>query len=129
MKTKAPKMTVTERRAVALCEAIRQACHYPAEIYPLTVEWIDSRTWGSNPRIMHRGEKCTNVSGCGYCKHSTALANALCHLGETEDARRAIARTAGVGVSRVQSVLAEHGWILEPTASGKRFDCYTIRRA
>ena len=128
MKTKIPKLTVTEKRAVALCDAIRDYCRDGGS-YPLTVEWIESRTWGSNPRIMHHGEKCTNVSGCGYCKHSTALADALRWLGESEDARHEIGRKAGAGVSSVQSALAAQGWILESVAGGKRFDCYTIRRA
>ena len=122
------KLTTTERRAVALCQSIRQACQNGGS-YPLTVEWVKSATWGSNPRIMHRGEKSTNVSGCGYCKHSTALADALCHLGETEEARHAIARTGGAGVSTVQARLKEYGWILEYVTAGKAFDCYTIRKA
>lgn len=123
-----PRLTVTERRAVALCEAIRNSCR-DGGTYPLTVEWVDSRTWGSNPRIMHRGEKCTNVSGCGYCKHSTALADALRWLGESEDARHEIGRQGGAGVSSVQRAIAAQGWVLESVAGREHFDCYTIRRA
>lgn len=128
MKTKAPKLTITERRAVNFCQSIRQACTEGGS-YSFTVEWIDSRTWGSNPRIMHHGGKCTNVSGCGYCKHSTALAEALRWLGNTEDEQHAIGRKGGCGVSSVKEALAAQGWILESVAGGKRFDCYTIRRA
>ncbi len=129
MKTieKAPKLTTTEKRAKALCESIRRNTENGGSD-SITVEWIDSRTWGSNPRIMHHGEKCTNVSGCGYCKHSTALAEALRWLGETEELRHAIGRKAGVGVSSVQSELAAQGWKLECVASGKKFDVYTIAR-
>lgn len=128
MKTKTPKLTTTEKRAVALCDSIRQSTRDGGN-YPVTVEWIESRTWGSNPRIMHHGGKCTNVSGCGYCKHSTALAEALRWLGETEDARHAIGRKAGVGVRAVVDELQAQGWILESAASGKSFDAYTIRKA
>lgn len=126
---KSPKLTVTERRSAALCADIRRACQDPSTRFPVTVEWIASRTWGLNPRIMHNGEKCTNISGCGYCKLSACLATALCSLGETEEHRQRIATTAGAGVPSVVAALKESGWILEAVASGKIFDCYTIRRA
>lgn len=118
------KMTVTEKRAAAFCEYIRKAGNHS-----FTVEWVKSATWGSNPRIMHHGEKVTSVSGCGYCKHSTALADALCGLGETEEQRHRIARTGGAGVSSTKAALAECGWILENVASGKSYDAYVIARA
>ena len=114
-------MTTTEKRANALCESIRRN-----DGGSVTVEWIKSATWGSNPRIMHDGEKCTNISGCGYCKHSAALASALCYLGTTEEERRSIARTLGAGVSSVRDALASLGWKLECVASGKSFDAYLL---
>jgi len=122
------KRTTTEKRAHAPCESIKPHRTEGAS-YPLTVEWIDSRTWGSNPRIMHNGEKTTNISGCGYCKHSACLASALSDLGATEDERHSIGRTGGAGVSSVQRALKDAGWILEGVAGGKKFDVYTIRRA
>jgi hypothetical protein len=120
MKTKS-KMTTTEKRAYALCESIRRN-----DGGSVTVEWIKSATWGSNPRIMHHGEKCTNISGSGYCKHSAALASALLYLGTTEEERRSIARTQGAGVSSVRDALAALGWKLECVASGNSFDAYTL---
>jgi hypothetical protein len=124
MSTTKSKITTTEKRANALCESIR---HNNGG--SVTVEWIKSATWGRNPRIMHHGEKCTNISGCGYCKHSAALASALCYLGTTEEERRSIARTQGVGVSSVLDALAALGWKLDCVESGKSFYAYTLSRA
>jgi hypothetical protein len=77
---------------------------------------------------MHHGGKCTNVSGCGYCKHSTALAEALRWLGDTEDQQHEIGRQGGAGVSSVRGALAAQGWVLEFIAGGKDYDVYSIRR-
>ena len=122
------KLTTTEKRAMALCETIKQSCQTPGNSHPLEVEWIKSATWGANPRILHRGEKVTNVSGCGYCKHSTALADALRFLGETEEEMHSIRRKGGAGVSSVISALRDCGWKLEPVAAGRNYDCYQISR-
>jgi hypothetical protein len=127
MKTKASKLTTTEKRAVALCESIRQTVTDGGS-YPVTVEWVDSRTWGSNPRILHHGEKVTNVSGCGYCKHSTALAEALRWLGSTEEEKHSIGRKGGAGVRAVVDALAECGWKLECVSSGKSWDAYHVSK-
>lgn len=44
----------------------------------ITVEWKKSRTWGSNPKAYtNYGFEGENISGCGYCKKSTATAQAL----------------------------------------------------
>ena len=116
-------MTTTEKRANALCESIR---HNGGG--NVTVEWIKSATWGRNPRIMHYGEKCTNISGCGYCKHSAALASALRYLGMTEEDRHSIDCTQGAGISRVRDALAAIGWNLDCVAFGKSFDAYALSR-
>ena len=122
--TKQPRLTTTEKRAQGLCDYLSRN-----DGGTITVEWIASRTWGSNPRVMHNGEKCTNISGCGYCKHSACLASALCYLGENEEQRRAIARTQGVGVSSVRDALTAIGWKMECVTSGKSYDVYTLSRA
>lgn len=119
------KLTTTEKRAAAYCQALKTSGGGP-----VIVDWAKSATWGHNPRIFdHHGEKTTNVSGCGYCKHSTALADCLRFLGETPEEQRAIHRKGGAGVSAVVSALAEIGWTLTPTASGKGFDAYTLTRS
>jgi hypothetical protein len=117
------KLTKRETRAAALCESIRRN-----DGGSVTVEWVNSRTWGSNPRILHHGEPVTDVSGCGYCKHSTALADALRFLPETEEGQAKVHRTGGAGVSSVIAALAAQGWTLAPVASGKGFDAYTLAR-
>ena len=86
------KLTTTEKRAQAFCDDIRK---YGSARFD--VEWIRSATWGANPRIMYGRDKLTNVSGCGYCKHSQALADCLRFLGDSPDAISAIWRTGGCG--------------------------------
>lgn len=122
------KLTTTEKRAKALCEAIKDTTNNGGS-FPITIDWIKSATWGSNPRIMHNGKKTTNVSGCGYCKHSTALAEALRFLGEDDATMRDIWTKGGCGVSAVQESLKNAGFVLEAVATGALFDAYTIRKA
>lgn len=44
----------------------------------ITVEWKRSRIWGMNPRAStNYGFVGSSISGCGYCKLSTATAEAL----------------------------------------------------
>jgi len=117
------KLTKRETRAAALCESIRRN-----DGGSVTVEWVNSRTWGSNPRILHHGEPVTDVSGCGYCKHSTALADALQFLPETEEGQTSVAQKGGAGVSSVMAALAAQGWILTYVTGGKGFDAYTLAR-
>ena len=110
-------LTTIEKRAKNFCSEIMQD-----KSAQFTIEWVDSKMWGSNPRIVHRGEKITNISGCGYCKLSACLADALQFLGD------GIAQTAGAGESSVIEALKKLGWNLERIASGKTFDVYTITR-
>lgn len=121
MKTR--KLTTLEKRAQAMCQTIRAHGAYTVE-----VEWNRSSTWGMCPRIQYHGETAARASGCGYCKHSAVLAEALCWLGETEEERHAIARTSGAGVSSVRDALARVGWTLETVAGGKTYDVHTVRR-
>lgn len=44
----------------------------------VTIEWNKSQMWGSNPKpYTDKGFIGSSVRGCGFCKRSTALANAL----------------------------------------------------
>lgn len=117
------KLTATEKRAKAFCDDVRK--YGSARV---NVEWTRSATWGSNPRIMYGSGKLTNVSGCGYCKHSQALADCLRFLGDTTEAVSHIWRTGGCGPESVIKVLALHGWKLERIASGRNLDAYQITR-
>ena len=122
------KLTTLERRAAAMCERIRQACQHPGEVFPVTVEWAKSSTWGSCPRVEYHGEKVAHASGCGYCKLSTVLADALHWLGDTDEQRHSIACAGGAGVGTVRARLADAGWQLNDISSGKTFDCFTVER-
>jgi hypothetical protein len=118
------KLTAVEKRAKAFCEVIKAQ-----ESGSIAVEWKKSAMYGFNPVIYnYAGEKVTNVSGCGYCKHSTALADCLQFLGKTEEERKSIARTGGCGVPVTIAALAAIGWQLSLTHSGKSFDCYTLHQ-
>ena len=118
------KMTTVEQRAKSHCERLK--AHNGGTI---VIEWRKSAVWGSNPVIKNgSGEKICSVSGCGYCKHSTALANALQFMGETEEQRNAIARTGGAGVSSVVSALKECGWNLEAKSGSKTIDLHELTR-
>lgn len=44
----------------------------------ITVEWKKSYMWGKNPKAYtNYGFESSSIGGCGYCKHSTATAEAL----------------------------------------------------
>lgn len=122
------KLTKREKTAQAFCQSIR-ASLARGDAYSFTVEWNRSTTWGSNPQIEYRGDKCLSVSGCGYCKPSTALADALRFLPDDETAQARVHSAGGCGVSTVKTRLREAGFTLEETASGKTFDVFTLRRA
>ncbi len=119
-KSTARRLNTTERRALAMCETIRGLA--PGETFGIHVEWIKSRTWGANPRIVFRGEKVTNTSGCGYCKLSACLASALRFLDDSVDLGH------GAGESTVIAGLARIGYRLTPVSSGRMHDSYTIER-
>lgn len=46
--------------------------------FVITVEWKNSYMWGKNPTAhTNHGFKSRSIGGCGYCKISTATAEAL----------------------------------------------------
>jgi hypothetical protein len=118
------KLTVTETRALALCKAIKKGY-----VGAIAVEWKRSATWGSNPSIRFNGGKCCSVSGCGYDKLSTCLADVLRFLEPIDsEGYNKIWRTGGAGEHRAINVLASLGWLLTPISNGKTYDTYTIKR-
>jgi len=122
MKTK--KLNKSEQAAQSLCNRI-----HDLESYDFTVEWVKSTMWGSNPVIRYRDAKTCSVSGCGYCKHSTALADTLRFLfPQGSDEHNKIWQTGGCGVSSVISTLADCGWKLESVASSRITDSYRITK-
>lgn len=44
----------------------------------ISIEWKKSKMWGANPTpYTDKGFIGSSIGGCGYCKHSTATAQAL----------------------------------------------------
>jgi len=120
----ATKLNKTEKTAQRFCEWIKRA-----ESAGIIIEWRKSKTWGSNPVILYADEKCCNVSGCGYCKESTALADTLRFLFEPGTPEySAVWTTGGCGVSSVINTLAKFGWELRKTASSSSSDAFEIRK-
>lgn len=115
------KLTTCETRAKRFCESLNAN-----KGGTITVEWKRSATWGANPSIDYMG-KCCNVSGCGYCKLSTALAETLRFLFPVDsEPYNQIWQTGGAGEGRTMSVLASLGYKLDKVTSGKTYDVYTL---
>lgn len=128
----------------------------------VSIEWKKSRMWGSNPkaeaRVMDAGGNFAgmyytdNISGCGYDKESTAVAQAvnqspvfLRALYEYKEQHGADKKNhelfgygsgygvlphleGGVGVSCFPRIMEKIGFDFKNTASGKAFDVYTISK-
>ena len=118
-------MNKANENAKLLCDWIRKGFRKG-----IIIEWRKSRMWGMNPHISLGDEReAVRVSGCGYCKESTALAHCLCWLLEPDtEAFKDVSSTAGAGVSSVADALARHGWKLEAVAEGKNSRAYSVTR-
>ena len=119
------KLTTCERRAESFCRnLVHNGCG------TVQIEWKRSRMWGHNPVISHHGEKCCNISGCGYDKQSAALADVLRFLFPIgSDAYNAVHATSGCGDSSTTAKLAQHGWNMRKVASSSTFDAYELTLA
>lgn len=116
------KLTTCERRAESFCRSIIHNGGGTVQI-----EWKRSRMWGSNPVISYHGGKCCNVSGCGYDKQSTALADVLRFIFPIDSAPYMDLWTkGGVGESAVMDTMAKHGWKMRKVASSSSFDAYEL---
>jgi hypothetical protein len=117
------KLTATEARAQSDMEsALKYGSHY------FRIYWTKSRMWGYNPTIPTSGGSAVNISGCGYCKESAALANYLRFLGATEEEQFSVWGRAGAGFGSIAEALALIGWKLDKTYSGKTEDAYQLTR-
>lgn len=121
------RMSKTEQAARRLCQSIVDR-NEAGDAYGFTVEWIKSKTWGNNPVIRFGDDRCCSVSGCGYCKHSTALAETLQFLGRDDEERNKIAALGGTGVNNFMAKMHELGWLMRFVSSTKTTDTYTIER-
>ena len=125
----------------------------------ISIEWKRSQMWGSNPNAT-AAEHTTNgynryesgcISGCGYDKESTALANAVNQSNAFLKLMYAVKENAptvknhdlfgygsgygilpnlegGVGTSCYYKIMEKLGYKFNNTASGKTFDVYTITK-
>ena len=96
----------------------------------IVIEWRKSHTWGMNPHISLGDEReAVRVSGCGYCKESTAIAHTLCYLFEPDtEAFKDVSHMAGAGVPSVAEALKKYGWKLEAVAEGKNIRAYSVTK-
>ena len=123
----------------------------PGDVIIIHVEWKPSRTWGFNPQAVLRATgseyytyTSSRVSGCGYCKLSTAVSEAMNQdnrllkvlyqsleknpdlYGGGYSPFRSYAPGVGVDCYRKIVELAGLSWA---TLSGKMFDVYTITKS
>jgi hypothetical protein len=129
---KARKLGKREQRAA---QFIASRVEYSSEgSFLLEVEWKRSATWGSNPHVYDfDGSDCVSVSGCGYCKLSTAMGDVLRFLpGLSPEQSAAVWQLGGTGESSVlgklsaltggQYQIVRHYW-------HKGLDVYRVTRA
>jgi len=127
-----------------------------AQELSINVEWKDSRTWGSNPQASLQVNYTDNtcdlfvsdvVSGSGYCKLSTALADVLNQCMPLIKTMAAIKNDnidtknhellgygsgyglipsfeGGVGESSLRGLLEKLGYKIVTTNHGKAYDFY-----
>jgi hypothetical protein len=118
------KLGADDRRALAHCQTITQEGRGT-----VVLRHVPSRTWGTTVRLEdERGERIASTAGCGYCKASSALAEALRFLGDEGEPRRSVYKAAGCGVSSVVKALAAIGWELRCTYDGRREEVYELSR-
>jgi len=71
------RMANAIKKQMALIDEIEQADDFKTPLI-ITIEWKRSATWGMNPKAFtNLGFEGSSIGGCGYCKHSTATAQAL----------------------------------------------------
>lgn len=119
------KMGAVERRAFEFMQDRAENCR-DGDAVKIAVKWRRSRDWGSNPHIYnYHGQDMVSVSGCGYCKLSTALADLLCFaFADEEEAFRKIHLTGGAGEGSVINAVAECGGKLTKLYSDSDTDLY-----
>ncbi len=131
------------------------------ESITISVDWKPSRTWGNNPqaevKVNYIDNTClyfqsSRVTGCGYDKESTAIAEALNQCNELKNLLYTIKNKpknigvnnrnlfgygsgygnlpyfkGGVGTNCYYKIFDAIGFKMESTASGKVFDVWTVR--
>ncbi len=119
----------------------------------VSIEWKKNRTWGANPDATFLAygldlKQSGSISGCGYCKESTAFAKSinqsfyfLALLAKEKNRPKNYGKTneqifgygvcgvipklsGGVGTSCYYSVFDAIGYKLDNVANGKMFNVY-----
>lgn len=125
----------------------------------ISVEWKKSAMWGANPtaeaefigKNFYEFKKSGSISGCGYDKESTAIAEALNQCNALLNKMYAIKEAnpkktnnelfgygsghglmpyfeGGVGISCYYRIFEKIGLKLERVAGGKTFDIYRVSK-
>lgn len=150
----------TERGALAVLAKLNAEREAKAnEPLPVSIEiavdWSKNRYWGANPTASiawtdtagewHNVEKCGHASGCGYDKHSTAVAAALnnCFYNLLFAARRKNMKRkpygisnysgrlwfeGGVGMECYYNVFEWLGYTLEHAVNRQTFDLWRVTK-
>lgn len=128
----------------------------PIENLTIGVNWAKSKMWGMNPTaeayINGFGSVSSgSISGCGYDKQSTAVANVLNQVPQflqllyTEKNKKVKLSNrelfgygagygilpsfeGGIGVNCYDRIFNKIGYKFETISSGKMFDCYRITK-
>lgn len=70
------KIEKAKEKDLNFIKAIEEAENFKHLV--LSVEWKNSQMWGKNPKVYtDKGFIGSSISGCGYCKLSTATAEGL----------------------------------------------------
>jgi hypothetical protein len=113
--------------------------------FSVSVEWISNRTWGANPKATIRVGfdtfKSSSISGCGYDKESTAIADAFNQseklrgiLYKNRDKisgkygydKKLFTLSGGVGSDCFWMIFKACGYDVKHVACGKMYDVWNI---
>ncbi len=120
------KLTAMEKRCQSFIEN-----RLNEDSFTLTIVWVKSKTWGTTPTIRNfKGETIARVSGYGFCKESTILADVLQFLFPIgSEPYRRIRMLDGCGVNSIKRELALNGYELEEIqTTSKSVSIYTVRK-
>jgi len=115
--------------------------------FSVSVEWTNSRVWGANPKATIRVGfdtfKSDSISGCGYDKESTAIADAFNQseklrgiLYKNRDKisgkygydKKLFTLNGGVGSDCFWSIFKACGYDIKHVACGKMYDSWLVTR-